>query len=561
MDLEKLNSININNAAQVKELQQFLKTRGYYNGPIDGKWGGGTTEGAVKLRGDLTTARDANVRISENQVIANDPTRNAIRGATEIGPYVGGAVVGAAAGHFGARAMNTKDAAQAAETTRIAGNPKISGQVGMAKIDQMNSARRLRAGGQFLAPAALLGSAEYIRSHVAPMKNDKGEAVFDPETQKWINLGANADQGAGLGLAAHQLYDLKNRFGSPASAADEAIIQTRALPPAPPPPMNALDAAGRASKPPQNALGAAAPPPEDGPPAAPTKTPYSDRLIAAARAAGARGPLTKQGAADYLEKNLNDQNRGAVAKALNVKGGRNIGSRISTAIKTMASRPGASSMVGPLVAGGLAYELAGEPVEAADGSTSEPSTGNRLAAAGAGAGIAYGAQKGLNAIPKGGGAMFGGAMGPSVIDAMTDAYIPADSPAYQESKRQEDMRASDAGQQTNAFLARNLPSALHFGEIARQDVSNVPSPNPMRTTPEPGNPYFPLSSQPMEEPPKNALDAAGRVPTEFGTALQEFLAMVKEMQAEMQQDPTGEQPPAPLPGNFRAAPAMAGAMN
>lgn len=219
-----------------------------------------------------------------------------------------------------------------------------------------------------------------------------------------------------------------------------------------------------------------------------------------------------------------------------------------------------SAMLGPLAAGTLAYSATPDRAQAGTGEAgsnrSEAAT-NALAAGG----IAYGAQKGLNAIPKGGGAMFGGAMGPSVIDAMTDAYIPADSPAYQESKRQEDMRASDAGQQTNAFLARNLPSALHFGEIARQDVSNVPSPNPMRTTPEPGNPYFPLSSQPMEEPPKNALDAAGRVPTEFGTALQEFLAMVKEMQAEMQQDPTGEQPPAPLPGNFRAAPAMAGAMN
>lgn len=339
------------------------------------------------------------------------------------------------------------------------------------------------------------------------------------------------------------------------------------VPPAPPPPRNALDAAGRAMQPGAVPLGgpSALPPPKNEldaagrasrSAAAPAKTPYSDRLIAAARAAGASGPLTKQGAADYLAKNLSDENRSAVAKALNVKNGPNLATRIGTAIKTMASKPGASSMVGPLVAGGLAYELAGEPVEAADGSTSEPSTGNRLAAAGAGAGIAYGAQKGLNAIPKGGGAMFTGLNMPSTIDAMTD-YTP------------EEVAQGDE------FLARNLPEWARFGRV--EDAYQ-------RITPAPGNPSYPLSNQLQPEtrgywerhrrgaplmppsvrmesenlslpennpvhapdiqgpipgqeavsPPKNALDAAGRVPTEFGTALQEFLAMVKEMQAEMQ---------------------------
>lgn len=214
-----------------------------------------------------------------------------------------------------------------------------------------------------------------------------------------------------------------------------------------------------------------------------------------------------------------------------------------------------SAMLGPLAAGTLAYSATPDRAQAGTGEAgsdrSEAAT-NALAAGG----IAYGAQKGLNAIPKGGGAMFTGLNMPSTIDAMTD-YTP------------EEVAQGDE------LLARNLPSWARFGRV--EDAYQ-------RITPAPGNPSYPLSNQlqpetrgywerhrrgappmppsvrmesenlslpennpvhapdiqgpiPGEEvaaPPKNALDAAGRVPTEFGTALQEFLAMVKEMQAEMQ---------------------------
>src|SRR5687767_2394885 len=100
MDLEKLNSIDTTKADDVKALQSFLKTRGYYNGPIDGKWGGGTTEGAGKLREDLKesakTSLATELAKTEGVKAANDPTARLTKMATEFGPWVGGAGIGLA---------------------------------------------------------------------------------------------------------------------------------------------------------------------------------------------------------------------------------------------------------------------------------------------------------------------------------------------------------------------------------------------------------------------------------------------------------------------------------
>lgn len=481
MDLEQLNAININDKEQVKGLQQFLKTRGYYNGPIDGKWGGGTTEGAVKLRGDLQNAANTNLEISRNQVTASDPTRNAIRGATEFGPYAVGAGVGAVGGHYMAKGMTAEAARQRAETARIAADKDIAGSVGVKKIRQMERARRLRTGGQFLAPAALLGSAELIREHVAPKFDD-------PETKKWINLGANADQGAGLGLLVHQLADMRRRFGSPADQADEALIETRAQAP-----RNALDAA----KPPAS--------PEEAP-AAP-KTPNSARLIAAARAAGATGPLTKQGAADFLAANPGKAT-GAVAKALGVSNGPNLSSRIANAVKTMASTRGASSIALPLLAGGLAYELAGEPAEAADGSGAVATPANRLAAAGTAAGTAYGVNKLAQALPQAVNTAFSavGRMQPvMMVDELTNW-----APMSEEGKAQ--MQGNE--NQTLNMLARNLPHALQPGAVRHAgEMAQVPPRNPM---------FHDVPDQP------NALAAAGDQPDAFGAALADFMSLLRD---------------------------------
>jgi hypothetical protein len=384
MTLDELNAVDTKDAAAVKTLQEFLKSRGYYKGKIDGTWGGGTTDGADKLRNDLMEtakiARDKAVAeqgTAQTTAESNSPLNNALRGATEFGPYAGGAALGAWMGHKGKQGLDARWARDAAETKAMANDPSIAGPVAERKMGSMRSSRNAITGAQFLAPAALLGSAEFIRGHVAPN--------FEGETKKWINLGANADQGAGLGLAAHQLFDLKNRIGSPADAADEARIETRANPPAPPPP----------------------PPP-------PNTRPNSERLIAAAKAAGATGAQakTKTAAAEFLANNVTEANRAAVLAEL--PAGTTV-RQITSTVKRLASKPGASSIVAPLLGGAVAYDAASSDAEAAGATPGEARAAGAKAGAGGAAltaGGAYGLSKILEKAPTLGNALgMGGGFG------------------------------------------------------------------------------------------------------------------------------------------------------
>lgn len=403
MNIEQLDAIDTNNPAQVKQLQDVLKKRGLYTGAIDGKWGGGTTDAAKALRAELgqadeakARAREADAKISENTRIANDPANAAIRGAAEIAPYAAGAGVGAGVGVAGARGLSAMDARQADAVRRLAQNLAISGPVAERQMTRMAGPRNLRTGAQFLAPAAMLGSAEYIRSNVAPN-------FEDPETRKWVNLGANADQGAGLGLLAHQLVDLKNRIGSPNDPEAEAMIRTRALPPESRPAIAQPETIDiTPERPPAVVEGpkpiAALPPPEADvqPPVAPTRQ-HSERVISAARAAGASGPLTKETAAAWVASNMTADNRSAVARELGVKPGPNFVSRISSTLKTMASTRGASALAGPAAAAALALAASPNEARAADGSEGG-STADALTRAGTAAGVAAGANKAMNYV-------------------------------------------------------------------------------------------------------------------------------------------------------------------
>jgi hypothetical protein len=401
MNLEQLDAIDTNNPAQVKQLQDLLKKRGLYTGAIDGKWGGGTTDAAKALRAELgqadearARAREADVKISENTRIANDPGNAAIRGATEIAPYAAGAGIGAGVGVAGARGLSAMDARQADAVRRLAQNLAISGPVAEQQMTRMAGPRNLRTGAQFLAPAAMLGSAEYIRSNIAPKFDD-------PETRKWVNLGANADQGAGLGLLAHQLVDLKNRIGSPNDPEAEAMIRTRALPPESRPALaqpETIDITPERAPPAAIVAPAALPPPEaDVPPAAPPTRQHSERVIGAARAAGASGPLTKETAAEFLKANLTADNRSAVARELGVKPGPNFVSRISSTLKTMASTRGASALAGPAAAAAMALAVSPNEARAADGSEGG-GTADTLTRAGTAAGVAAGANKAMSYV-------------------------------------------------------------------------------------------------------------------------------------------------------------------
>lgn len=496
MDLKQLDSIDTNNAAEVKKLQEFLRSRGFYKGPIDGKWGGGTTEAAGSLRKELRDDIATNLQISNNQREANDPVNNAIRGATEVGPYAAGATIGAIIGHKGAKGLKAQDAGFSEEAKRLARNPKIAGSVAEKQLGSMRGSRLASTLGQFAGPAAFLGSAEMIDRLVAPRFEG------DPEVQKWIGLGANLDRGIGIGALGHQLFDLKNRFKSPVDPEDAGIIRTRAA--------LEREPEGKLAKAlqQQNAAPEAPPklpppPPADQPPAQPMR--HSDRLREAVSATGAKAGKTKAANVEAIKRGLNAENAAAVAKSLNLP---------ETADrKAILQRLREISTIGGKMAIPLAvgsYMAAAGDSEAADGSMADRA-GNAAANFGVGAGAAYGGSKLMDALGKLSPAVTGGlsagmtAMTPMMIDEMT-------SPG-----------------QENLNMARNtaarvLPEFMQGGAVAdARDMATVPPPNPER---QPMGPTVEAAEQQPQAPFAEGIQNRIRRMTQSGAppeAIAEFL--------------------------------------
>jgi hypothetical protein len=486
MDIEKLlQNFDPNNKQQVRALQQALQAQGYNVNP-DGKMGPSTSQAIGQWRTDQTNAANRTLQGQqlEQQAKENSWQNQAIEGAkyTAIPAGIG-------VGYGLAKKLERRQlATEAAQRSGQMPNPA------------QNWSPTRRFAGRF-APYALrgglyAGEGLALREMLAPqIENKTGR-----ELARIIGSGV---VGAGVGMAGEGIVNAFTPQATPGSPSGPSV-------PPPPPPQNALDAAGRANQP------GALPPPDETPPAGPSgPRPHSERLIAAARAAGATGKLTKADAVKYLKKNVTDQNRGAVARALNVKSGPNLATRIGSTIKTMASTRGASSLVAPLIAAGAAYELAGEPAEAADGTMRAPGLANRLAAAGVAGGAAYGLNKLAQAAP-----MAGNMAGP--VAAMT--FDPLEGGSREESA--ENIRVARA----TAPWPINKMLGVTPEEVQTQEMSALPSPNPLRTTPEPGNQYYPLSGQTMDAP-RNQLEAVKAHPDPFGIALQDFMSMVQELQA------------------------------
>lgn len=149
----------------------------------------------------------------------------------------------------------------------------------------------------------------------------------------------------------------------------------------------------------------------------------SQRIINAARAAGATGKLTKESAAKYLARKITDENRAAVASELGVKPGPNFATRTQNALKAMAKTRGVSSIMLPAAVGTAAYDAATSQAQAA-GSENPRRQGllSGLTAAGATAAIPYAISKLPAAVGRGLNAGAPG-MAPMGIDSMTD-YNP-----------------------------------------------------------------------------------------------------------------------------------------
>lgn len=507
MDLEQLNKIDTSNAAQVKELQIFLKTRGYYSGPIDGKWGGGTTEGAVKLRTELTTAantaRDTETAKTEGIKAANDPTARLTKMATEFGPWAVGVGAGIGTGIGVAKKFNKEDRLQSEAASRLAKARDITPQAGREGLTRMDSRRAWRSGKQFLGPAAFGGAGAFTSEVIAPRFND------DPETKKYINLAATTENAAGAGLASKQLLDLALR-GDPIDQEDRARIMSRS-----------------------------APPPSATPDAPILRTP-ADRLTSAARAAGATGKLTKQTAADYLANNVTPENRAAVATELGVGPGQ----KIASAVKKLSLSRKPSVLIGPSIAAGVAYDAASSEAEAAGATPGEARTRGAVAGTGAAA-VTGGAMYGASKLPR-----LGRALGPAA-NALA-AYSYAD-----EAKGFRDAMPPEERGGPSSLLSHAMPAAMR----GARDVASIASApgrlrdaavsafTPGNATPEetqgsiypeaaPASPY-------AEAQPARAASGDQR----FDDALQAWLGLIQEHNSSI-----GGQPP-----NFQQAPAMIGA--
>jgi hypothetical protein len=446
MDLEQLNKIDTSNPDQVKALQTFLKTRGYYNGPIDGKWGGGTTAGAARVQADLkadadrqleterarTAGKEAEARGKEAE---NDPTARVTKMGTEVAPYVAGVGIGTAAGHFFGKRFAAQDKASGQGVGRLANEKGLDPNVREAQLNRLNRERGRRNISQFGAPAALGAMGYATRNVIAP-------AFSDPQTQDIIKSVGTGENAAAATLGVHQLVSTLGR-GNPNDPVDEARIRSR---PATPPP--------------------------DAPPA--LRTP-ADRLTAAAKAAGATGAQakTKAAAVKYLESNVTPEVRAAVAAELGVGPGQ----KITSAIKKLSTSRKPSVIIAPLVGAAAAYDAASSDAEAAGATPAEARTRGAVAGTGATAvagGALYGASKLPAALRSAGGRGLS-MLAPFAASDMSDAFANSGK-----GFTPEEIQASE--NQTLNTTARNTPNWFNPGAVGgAREMATVPEPSPVRS--------------------------------------------------------------------------------
>jgi hypothetical protein len=367
MTLDELNKIDVNDPAQVKALQNFLKSRGYYSKGIDGKWGGDTIEAVKSLRGDLQTEAQTNLRSSEvglktaeTNLQAEQQKSSWSRFGQEFGPYAAGGGLGALGGAAMMRANKASDTGLAKEAERMLTDKRVTSPVVAEKtLDSRLNARRWRTGKQALgAPAAAFALADVTRRYVKPSTSE--------EIQPYIDLAASMEQGVGGGVGALMI---KDAFSSknPVPADVEAAIRSRAA-----------EARG---------------------------DPYtvSGKAKAATPAANAPDPARM---AELRAKRAADLRTEAKAAGLHVSGTKeDLVRRLADAPAQTAKpkRLPKAGLLAPFAAGAIAYDAATEDAEAAG--LSEMATQGRGAAAGAGAaGLTVGAAKlapyAANAISK-----------------------------------------------------------------------------------------------------------------------------------------------------------------
>lgn len=436
------------------------------------------------------------------------------------GPGVGGAIAGGAYGGVANSRLNKFQTGNARNLTGIAktlDNVDYNTPVGRATAQgAVNAAEEFRpATGAAKAAGPLLRGAAYGLPaagllYESKRYNDQANDETVPAAQRenarlWSNMTLGGGVGIGMEGASRAVFPYRSQTMGPAVAKIETARNfLRDNPDPNAPEQNSLRTRAPRSLRAQTidaepmsqpAVEAQAPrpalPAPDQPdiaaPAAPTPAPvatpeakpaapaesaprqHSDRLKEAARAADANGPLTKRGAVDHLlkEGSITEANRAAVARALNVKPGANFTKRILDTVNKMASKPGASGILAPLIAGGVAYDAATSDAQAGETAGDTRMRGARAAAEAAvpAAGAAYGLNALGRLVPKIGSAA-GGALGVLGLQSAADAYDPT---------------PEQLAMDRNAMV-RLTPAWMHIGKLRQADEeSQIPTPNPMRS--------------------------------------------------------------------------------
>lgn len=307
-----LSNVDINNTEAVKALQSVLKAQGYYAGPIDGKWGGATTEAAARLRDAQQQAAtqaaedrraQAGAEIARAEAEKAKARADEVKGgagtkladfATNTGPYAGG-LIGGLLPTLDRTSGSVRKLADAVESGRI--NPVVAEQQ-LNKLLVPGSSTRNVA--QFALPAGALALGEFTREKIAPSMGDYREYGI---------AAGNLETGMGVGSALAMAKNIYNQ-NKKTNPIDEARIRSAALPP---------------DVPPQNPGGGGG---GGEPPYIPIS--HADRAKAAYKAAGGKGSVTKAQAIEWLETpgNVTKANRAAVVETLGQGAERNLPSTL-----------------------------------------------------------------------------------------------------------------------------------------------------------------------------------------------------------------------------------------
>lgn len=496
---------------QREALQKRLEKGGYYAGKIDGKWGAGTSaafdlekeakvEKAERERKGKIAEKSAEAEAAEKKAAAKKTgaetkelerktkareERNKEAGTgwgigTQIAANVLAPMAGTAAGMGLGKVTNYMMDKSQESRNRVLQGVAADRMAGRTTTEGAREGARLSGAMPLRNPALRTASRMAPHMGLGALSIGKGAQILSEENPDGPFYPEMANRAAGLGYigAGAGLAKQGLRYGAAPGVAPDAkslaIINSKQLrrngiPGAP----GASTALSEIDRGPLSSIDAesrtALPPPDERPE---PKRGHAERLKGAARAGGATGIKTKVDAAAWLEGNLSDENRAAIARELGVKPGANFSKRISTAIKNMASKPGTSGLLAPLAGGMLAYSAT--PADAADGDSltgQDEALTNAGIVTGLGAGAGYGLGKAAQALGPAGLKALGGAgsmLTPMMAADMTDDFA---SPEARNTAARYLPSWLRAGKVEDAFQMAQVPEKGERGLLGRRDLN------------------------------------------------------------------------------------------